>query len=70
MFQYSVYFWDEDEGKERTVKGIVSVDTYGDAADRLVDYYGADNVISMELMELEDVLETDELKEVVESCDM
>lgn len=70
MFQYTVYFYDDYAERERTVYGIVSATSYQAAAERLTKFYGEDQVITMKLMELYDVLEEDEIKEVIESCDM
>ena len=48
MYFYTVVYMDDDY-IEQTEKGIVSADTYGAAADRVVEYYHLDNVINVTL---------------------
>lgn len=59
MFRYEINYWDEDMQESATEKGIVSAATYGGAAEKIVSYYGKDNIIDIRLYELEDIL-TDE----------
>ena len=66
MFEYNVYYHDEEENKPLYEKGIVSSHSYGDAANRLVEYFGKENVITIELTELMDVLCFEELQEMFE----
>ena len=44
--------------------GILSADNYPTASKKLVDYYG-DSIIELNLMEMEDVLETRDLWETM-----
>ena len=63
MFRFNISWWDEREKLEE--KGIVHGTDYGDAANRLVDYYGREHIISIELYELDDIV-TDE--DVTDTC--
>lgn len=66
MFEYKVYYHNEEENKPVYEKGIVSSCSYGDAANRLVEYFGQQNIITIELTELMDVLSFEELQEMFE----
>lgn len=66
MFRYRVLFFDESDGiKEGMESGIVGAADYGAAAARIASYYG-EELISMELEALEDVLCVDEILSVLE----
>jgi len=56
MYHYYVEFWDELDQKNRSDSGLTWGATYGDAANRVVEYYGRDNVISVQLSEWESVV--------------
>ena len=61
MFYYKVEFWDEIECKNTTDEGLTDADTYGKAADKVQEYYGKDNVVTISLTEFENVLTVDDL---------
>jgi len=63
MFRFTVDFI--DEGFPRTERGILTQTSYGDAANRLVEYYGKENIISISLYETEEVLIDDEILEMI-----
>ena len=56
MYHYYVEFWDELDQKNRSDSGLTCGATYGDAANRVVEYYGRDNVFSVQLSEWESVV--------------
>lgn len=70
MFEYKVRYWDElDESGTSIIdgRGIVAANTYGEAAERVLKYFGKSNVIYMALCEMEDVLDTEELAEMLKN---
>lgn len=67
MYCYVINFWDEIDNTDCTEKGIVGASSYGEAAQKITDYYGAKNVIEIKLYESEDVLCQDELLDMFNS---
>ena len=49
---------------------MIAAKTYGEAADRLVNYYGASEVSDIYLCEWEDILTEDEILEGFEELDV
>lgn len=70
MFYYKVNYWDAIDQKSRCESGILAAKTYGEAADRLVSYYGASEISDVYLCEWEDVLTEDEIMEGFEELDV
>ena len=66
MFRFTVDFYDEETHGPNTDKGIVGTSTYGAAADRLVEYYGKENIVSISLYEIEEVVIDDEILEMID----
>lgn len=64
MFSYDVYFHEEENDQAIHEYGIVSAPSYGAAANRLVEYFGKESIISIELTELMDVLAADEIRDM------
>ena len=63
MFYYDVEFYEEAETKRE--KGIVSGSSFLEATKKLEDFYGKDNLVSIEnLYELEDPLPKVDVLEV------
>ena len=56
MYHYYVEFWDELEQKKHNDSGLTWGATYGDAANRVVEYYGLENVFTIQLEEWESVM--------------
>lgn len=67
MFSYVVTFFDTEIKTTTTEKGIVAAETYGKAADKLVDYYGKSELITMVLTELNNILTEEEIIEEFEA---
>jgi hypothetical protein len=61
MFRFEVNWWDKDFNDMSNEKGIVAAADYGAAANRVVEYYGKENVVDIKLYELEDVLVDEEI---------
>lgn len=67
MFRYTVEYHDESNGwKLVSESGIVGATSYGAAADRVVEYFGKENIFSVSLYELEDVLCDEEIRETID----
>lgn len=49
MFAYEVTYWDEVNDKEENDHGIVHGDTYVKANQKVIYYYGEDNIIELKL---------------------
>ena len=60
MYYYLVEYWDSDSQKVVTESGMTSGETYGAAADKVVELYDLENIISIELTKLEDILYEEE----------
>ncbi len=60
MFEYQVRYYDELDERGISIvdsHGICAAATYGEAAERVLKYFGKDNVIYMALCQMEDVLD-------------
>ena len=64
MFRYEINYWDEYDNKQEFEKGIISAENYGIAANKIVDYYGEENIIDIKLCPLEEILTDDDLKDI------
>lgn len=51
MFSYKVRWWDDD-GKVNNDLGIVAGSTYAEASQRVEKYFGADTILTLELLQL------------------
>lgn len=52
FYKYKVTYFDETKDDEVPFEGIVWGDNYGDAANRVVEDYGKDNLIDIYLYEI------------------
>ena len=52
FYKYKVTYFDESKDDEVPSEGIVWGDNYGDAANRVVEDYGKDNLIDIYLYEI------------------
>lgn len=66
MFRYKVNYFDEIDKIVATESGILVAKTYGEAADRLVELYGKENVNVIGLYELDNWLTDEQLKDELE----
>ena len=64
MFKFKVEFWDEKIQEYVLENGITDGETYGIAADHVCDYYGKENVTSMTLEELDNIILSDEVEHI------
>ena len=69
MFYYKVQYWDEDICEPQDENGLVAASNYGDAALKVIDYYGHENIVSLTLIEWEDILSREEVTEGFDSID-
>lgn len=49
LYKFKIYYYDEVDLKNAIARGIVAGDTYIKATEHLIDYFGEDSVISLEL---------------------
>lgn len=69
MFFFTVRYFYEDEPDSgvHTESGILHANTYGQAADMVVEFYGEKNIISFDaLYRIEDIVTEEEVKEMFE----
>ncbi len=64
MFKFRVEFWDEEAQDCLFENGITDGKDYGEAANRVTDYYGRDNIVNMELEELNNIIISDEVEHI------
>lgn len=60
MFFFKISFWDEDSAHSKVIKtqGLVVAENFSGAVLRITEYYGEDNIISIDsLYELEDIID-------------
>ena len=60
MYRFNVKYWKDAE--EAECSGIVAGKDYGEAANRLDEYFGED-LISMTIYEIDDIIEDEDIKE-------
>ena len=60
MFYYCVDYWDLVENEPRQEAGLLANATYKDAAEKVIEFYGKENVTSVYLEEWDDPLVEDE----------
>lgn len=61
MFYYKIQFVDSDEPRVIDESGVVSAGVYKEAAERLAEYYGEKEIVSMTLEAWEDIVTIDEI---------
>ena len=67
MYYYKIHFFEEDKAGIQIDSGLVSANSYGEAADKVVEFYGEKGFSSFEqLYKCEEVLIADELKDMWE----
>lgn len=66
MFRYKVTYFDEIDKIVATESGILSAETYGEAANRLVEIYGKENINVIGLYELDTWLTDAQLSDELE----
>ena len=66
MFRFKVTYYNEISCAVTTESGILTAETYGDAADRLVEIYGKENINVIGLYELDNWLTDEQLSDELE----
>lgn len=73
LFYYTVTFWPEnddlyeghlDRSGTVTEHGIISAKSYGKAVNRVVEYFGKDNIIEIGIYELDNPISMEEVQEL------
>ena len=65
MFRYKVRYNDELENYTiKTESGIVVAANYSEAADRVVEFYGRDNIVVLGLYEIDQVIAEPEIRDM------
>ena len=67
MFYYKISFWGELENRQIEESGLVSATSYAEATQKLMDFYGEDNVVTTVLEKWEDVVIEDDLLNALET---
>ena len=64
FYKYKVKYWNPNETREENDSGLVHASNYGNAATRLVAYFGEEYIIDMYLCEwdCENVISRDEIE--------
>lgn len=65
LIRYKIEYWNEISGVLEQECGITSGTDLGDGVNRIVDWYGKDNIVSVEVYELMEVLPDEELADMV-----
>ena len=65
MYHYKVKFEDKIDFKMRTEKGIVAANCYAEAMKRVARFFGEEEIISVELYKLVDVMTNSELEDEI-----
>ena len=63
IVRYNVKFWDSDESVTREEGGITVGKDYGEAVNRIVDFYGKEDIISLSVYACDDILTDEDLME-------
>lgn len=61
MYFYTVKFIDEDRPYAMDESGVISATSYQEAVERLTEYYGENDIVSMTLEAWEDIVTVDEI---------
>ena len=65
IIRYNIDYWDEIDHDRKKERGIASRgDTVGEIVDSIYEFYGNDNVISLNIYECEDIMCDEELEEI------
>ena len=64
MFKFEVEFWDEENQKYIFENGVTEGKDYGEAANHVSDYYGFENIVSIELEKLDNIIVGDEVEKI------
>lgn len=65
IYRFQMNYYDEINDDMSSDTGLIAAADWGDAANRVVKYYGNDNVSSFRLEELDDVLLDEDLLDVI-----
>ena len=63
LVRYEIQFWDEIDEIDKIEKGLSTGKDLGESVNRITNYYGKNNVISIKVYECEEVLCDEEIKD-------
>ena len=61
MFKYDVTYWDEVDSKTRKDARLTTAKSWGEAVEKVREYYGEKNTYSVSIEEWDDTLSKDEV---------
>ena len=70
IVRYEIECWNDIDDRQETEKGFAAGsknESIGTVIDRIYEYYGRENVISLKFYECEDILIDEELKDIIEN---
>lgn len=62
MVHYIVEFYDSDSNQVEKESGLVGKESYSMAVDKICDYYGEKNIISLTVCECEELMCDEDIK--------
>ena len=67
MHRFEVEYYDTDEGIEATFVdvGLVCANSWAEAVKKITDYYGEENLVNINFYELDDILFTKDIVDVL-----
>lgn len=63
MFKYKVHVFNDMADKFKDETGLVAAEGYAEAIDKVIDYYGASNLVGVYLEKWDDIFASDEIIE-------
>lgn len=67
MYNFVVEYWDEMDQEPRTESGLVSADSYSEAIEKITEYFGENNIISIKSYVVEPIMTEEEILDMFET---
>ena len=65
MHRFEVEYYDTDEEATFVDVGLVCEDSWAEAVKKITDYYGEENLVSIDFYELDDILFTKDIVDIL-----
>ena len=65
MHRFEVEYYDTDEEATFVDVGLVCADSWAEAVKKITDYYGEENLVSIDFYELDDILFTKDIVDIL-----